>query len=129
MKIVSLLILFSILIACSDDNTIEKEIPITLLKELNYPIGNGNSGDKITSLIGYGYDATGLCDANSARAKVINFPDKDIASRKPHYFGSTLLSGGTFSSLSYNMLHYPNASGQNNIALLSHIKSLMNLLA
>lgn len=99
------------------------------LVKLEYPSGRGQQGDRLTNVLGYGYDANGICDTLSVKAKVLNLSNKDalgmgyINTAGPGNF----ISGNSFYDLSINMNEYPNKILQPNIAFLSHLKSLLKL--
>jgi len=94
---------------------------------LEYPSGSGYAGDKVNGLLGYGYDATGLCDTISVRSKVFDsIPGTDIFFGYPRSVFSTSVSGGNFDELT-EKINNKNIISESGTALESHIRSLMKL--
>jgi len=74
-KYLSFLLLTAFLISCNNENepqATDKTVPVSVLTKLNFPDSIGSSGDATTSILGYGYDATGFCDSVSVKAKVLD---------------------------------------------------------
>lgn len=103
-------------------------IPISTVTQLEYPSNTGNSGDKETSLLGYGYDATGFCDSTSARAKILNLSSLEFLSEKLNTTYSTLISANNFSELTRKLANseVPQVTFSA-YALSAHLKSLAKL--
>lgn len=117
MKKISLFfVLLIVLFSCEK----EESEPITTLTELNYPIGMGTSGDKTFSVVGYGFDATGLCDTISVKAKIAEIPESDYLYLYgwPRESGSELVSDRSLTNLLGNL---------NNLPFKSHISNLLNI--
>ncbi len=95
--------------------------------EFTYPSSIGTSGDAINGLLGYGYDATGLCDTISVKAKVFaTLPVYGLYLSHPSSTFPTLVSGGTFDELSTKINHPYIITGSGEV-LTQHLKSLMKL--
>lgn len=125
MKTIFPMILFFLLFSCKKTDTL---IPKSTLTELEYPTNIGSSGDTLTSVLGYGYDATGICDTFSVRAKILNLNQSGELVTGKFRTGSTeLLSGYNFSAFLNDLDKYPNKLSEPKIAILSHIRSLLKL--
>ncbi len=99
------------------------------ITELNYPVSSGTSGDTLTSVLGYGYDALGLCDTLSVRAQVLTLNNKGnlIVDYPRVAEPSAIISGANFHDL-INMIHdYPYRIDLPDTVFISHIKSLLTL--
>ena len=122
------LIVLLFLFSCKDPVVVEEFQPSASVKtDLNYPIGNGTSGDKTIGLVGYGYDATGFCDTISVRAKVLeSLPSGDLSIGKPSTTFPTLVSGGDFTQFLAN-INNPNFVNEYGASLAPHLKSLLKL--
>ena len=96
--------------------------------QLEYPSNIGNSGDKVTSLLGYGYDATGFCDSTSGRAKVLDLNSLESYSDGINSSYSTLFSANSFSELTKKLSNSetPQVSFSE-YALSAQLKSLAKL--
>ena len=125
------IIILCIFFSCTDNTDIiednQSAPALSSIVDLDYPLGTGTSGDATTGLVGYGYDASGLCDSTSARSKIVDLTSDRILISSSGSFSPTLLSVGDFSDFSKKMNADPGFSGQNNTALLSHTKALMQL--
>lgn len=124
------LLLFLVLIfaACNDqvDKTDLQPLASTAI-ELTYPSGIGTSGDTINGLLGYGYDASGLCDTISVKAKVFaTLPIYGLYLDHPNSTFPTLVSGSTFNELLTKIRNPYIIRGSGEI-LTQHLKSLMKL--
>lgn len=116
MKKFTFLCVLLVLIACNNE---EPEIvPETTLSELDYPAGTGTSGDKKFSVVGYGFDATGLCDTISVRAKISEIPQFGFVYAWGGYASSEIRSNGSLSNFLENL---------DNLPLKSHISRLLSL--
>jgi len=125
MKTIFPLILIFLLFSCKKADTL---IPKSTLTELVYPTNIGSSGDTLTSVLGYGYDATGICDTLSVRAKILNLNQSgELVTGKFFTGGTELLSGYNYSDFLSNLDKYPNKLSESKIAILSHIRSLLKL--
>lgn len=88
---------------------------------------SGSSGDKSTSLLGYGFDASGFCDATSAREKII---DVHLAEDRVDIgYWNASGSGPLISKKNYSdLIAYLNESGQEQgYTRVGHLESLLNL--
>jgi hypothetical protein len=125
MKTIFPLILVILLFSCKKSDTLT---PKSTLTELAYPTSSGNSGDTLTGVLGYGYDATGICDTLSIRAKILNLNQTgDLVTGKYLSGSSELLSGYSFDDFLNNLYKYPNKISDSKTAILSHIRSLLKL--
>ena len=130
MKTYLLVFLTFVFFSCS--NRSNEPLPISIkpstLTQLEYPSNTGNSGDKVTSLLGYGYDATGFCDSTSARAKILDLSSLEFLSEKLNTANSILISANNFSELTKKLssteIYIQPFSGT---ALSAHLKSLAKL--
>jgi len=106
----------------------ETIIPNTTITQLEYPSNTGNSGDKVTSLLGYGYDATGFCDTTSGRAKILDLTLIQIYSDEINHSYPTFLSANNFTELTNRLTNseVPQVSFSA-YTLSAHLKSLVKL--
>lgn len=125
-----LLLLFSLFLSCNKkqadtENTPDNENLESSLIVLEYPSGYGHSGDSLTNVLGYGFDATGLIDTLSVKAKVLNLANKDhlevghVNTAGP----GIIISGFDFN----NLIEYYNYTEEPKILFESHLKSLLKL--
>jgi len=130
MKTYLFVFLAFVFFSCNDttEQLSDTIIPSSTVVQLDYPSNTGNSGDKVTSLLGYGYDATGFCDSTSARAKIIDISSIEFLSEGMNSAYPTLFSANNFSELTNKLSNseFPQVifSGY---ALSSHLKSLVKL--
>jgi len=128
MKIFYLAIISILILSCNRDDEKDPE-PASTLTELNYPSGQGYSGNDVSSVIGYGYDATGLCDTLSIKSKVfnINFP-QNLLILPIYYSGSKNLIGGyNYYDFLRNIKKYPYRINEPTYSFISHINNLLNI--
>jgi hypothetical protein len=124
-----LLVLLVLVVAACNDQVDETELPASQPSastaiELNYPSGIGTSGDTISGLLGYGYDASGPCDTISVKASVFStLPENNIGYPNSTY--PTLVSGYTFDDLITKINR--NTDSESGFVLTQHLKSLMKL--
>jgi len=97
------------------------------LINLNYPSGYGQTGETSTSVIGYGYNATGICDTLSVRNKILKINNLGLLYYgKPFTSGKgTEISGNSYYDLLRNMEFHPNKVDEPTVSFLSHFKSLL----
>lgn len=116
------------ILSCSKTEFKEPE-PESSLTYLDYPKGYGQSGDSVTGTIGFGYDATGICDTLSVKSKILNLNSMDnLIMGKPNSAGpGVMISGNSYIDLLWNMEYYPNKVDEPSISFLSNIKSLLKL--
>jgi hypothetical protein len=130
MKTYLLVFLTFVFFSCSNRSNEPPSISIkpSTLAQLEYPSNTGNSGDKVTSLLGYGYDATGFCDSTSARAKIIYLSSLEFLSEGINTGYPTLISANNFSELTKKLSNseIPQVSFSG-YALSAHLKSLAKL--
>ena len=122
------LLLVIIFASCNDqvDKPELKPLASTAI-EFTYPSGIGTSGDTINGLLGYGYDASGLCDTISVKAKVFaTLPIYGLYLDHPNSTFPTLVSGNTFDEL-LTKIRNPNIIRGSGEVLTQHLKSLMKL--
>ena len=123
-------ILTLVLFSCS--NKSNEPLPVLIkpstVSQLEYPSTGGNSGDKVTSLLGYGYDSTGFCDSTSGRAKILDLSLLDINSDKINSTIPTFFSANNFNELTTKLSNseIPQESFSSQ-ALSAHLKSLVKL--
>jgi len=131
MKTYFLFFLVFLFFSCSDSTTEKLSdaiIPNATVTQLEYPTNTGNSGDKATSLLGYGYDATGFCDSTSGRAKIIDLSSINFISEGMNTSYPTLISGSNFSELTKKISNTENNQIPfSGYALSGHLKSLAKL--
>lgn len=110
-------------------NKTETNQPESTLINLNYPQGFGQSGDSLTSTVGFGYDATGICDTLSVKCKILNLNNQHYLDiNKINTSGpGVMISGYGYIDLLRNIEYYPNRVNEPSISFLSHIKSLLKL--
>ena len=126
------LFVFFTLVFFSCSNSSNEPLPITIkpstVTQLEYPLNTGNSGDKVTSLLGYGYDATGFCDSTSGRAKILDLSLLEFLSDGMSTAYPTLISANNFSELTKKLSNseVPQVSFSG-FALSAHLKSLAKL--
>lgn len=120
--------LLVLLFACCNDQADKPELKtVATAIEINYPVGKGTSGDTINGLLGYGYDATGLCDTISVKAKVFaTLPAHRIYSGQPNTTFPTLVTGDTFDAL-ITKINNTNVISESRVVLTQHLKSLMKI--
>jgi len=125
MKRVCFVIMTILVLSC---NKTEVNEPESTLIHLNYPQGYGQSGDSLTSTVGFGYDATGICDTLSVKSKILNLNNLNhLSIAQPNYSGPGVIIGGnSYSDLLWNIENYPNKVDESTISFLSNIKSLLN---
>lgn len=114
-----------IILACSKTET--EEEPVSTIIQLDYPVGYGQSGDTVTSTVGFGYDATGFSDTLSVRSKILNLNNSDLIYKASlHSAGQGIeISGRSYNEL-LRTLEYSNLTESTN-SFLAHIKSLLKL--
>jgi len=126
----SFLFVFLLLITACNDRQKETEFqPSATTKiDLIYPKGMGNSGDKAKGLIGYGYDATGLSDTISVKAKVLeNYPSGDFMLGYPNSSFPEMVSANNLKELAGKLTGEFGLDEEDGTSLLGHIKSLIKL--
>lgn len=129
-----LLCLVVLAVSCDDnnnndnnagDNYYDDSSESSTLTELSYPVNQGTSGDTL-SLLGYGYDATGLCDTTSVRAKVFGaFNRNYIFHGNPYSSVPILVSGSSFYDLQDKTKKVE--SSKSGYALVKHMEALLKL--
>ncbi len=74
-------------------------------KDLPYPVYLGNSGDKVTGLLGYGFDITGFSDSTSGRSKILDLasPGLKVQVTTPALNDFTLVTGKNESEFLANL--------------------------
>lgn len=111
----------------TDDKTELQPIASSAI-ELSYPSGIGTSGDTKYGLLGYGYDATGLCDTTSVKAIVFaTLPDNSFVICNPNSTFPTLVYGASFDEL-VTKINNPNFWLVSSEASILHLKSLLEMI-
>jgi len=123
MRKLSFLMVLLFLFSC-DEEKLEPEMTIS---ELNYPVGMGTSGDPETSVVGYGFDATGLCDTTSVKAKIANFPENGLSYGRSLSSGSNIKSHTSLFELQNKFELHTNITERGMVADISHIGALLEL--
>lgn len=116
-------------ISCNNGNDplpTDKKLSESTLTRLEYSNGVKISGDDSTSFLGYGYDATGLCDSISVRGKVLDMSLISCQLAHANTAFSKMISANNFSELSLKVLN-SNVTAESGIALSSHLRSLLKL--
>lgn len=126
MKYYPLSFLLLFLFSCNIDNESELSIPASTFTPLNNTTIGYNSGDLATSLLGYGYDASGFCDTTAGREKIVNLDQVNTMLDHPTSSSSALVSADSFHDLVSRLMD-PNQSVQSGFALSQHLKSLLRL--
>lgn len=124
----SVYFILGIILILSCNKTDENEpVPVSSLTYLDYPGGYGQSGDSFTGTIGFGYDASGICDTLSVKCKILNLNNQGhLVIGKPNSSGpGIIISGNSYADLLWNMKYYPNKVDEPSFSFLSHIKSLL----
>lgn len=122
-NLVALSLIVFVLLSCKKE-TIEKPLLPSTEIHLTYPQGIGSSGDGPTALLGYGYDATGLRDTISVKAKVVaTFPANLLCIDYPNSAFSTTLSASNFMELSEKVNDKYNGS----TLFSKHLEALLKL--
>ncbi len=117
-------------ISCNNQDILPPDnTAASTITELNYPANSGTSGDTLTSVLGYGYDALGLCDTLSVRAQVLTLNNKGnlIVGYPRVAEPSSIISGANFLDFVYMIHQYPFRTELPDTVFIAHIKSLLTL--
>jgi hypothetical protein len=116
------LVLMVSFFSCDDD----KKDPATTLVELKYPKSTNTINDSKTSVLGYGFDATGFSDVGSVKELIAVFPENYCIFQKVNESGSRTEADLSLFHLQEQFELHPDIT-TNNVDFVSHVSSLLEL--